>query len=451
MQLDPSHGAHARSPKRPSRRLASLLLLIPVLVGSLAAPAAPIVGADELADAKAQQRAIEQRIAEQKSLIAAVTAAQQELRGQIQTTTAQLKGIAADLGVMREKIATLITEIDVVRASYERLVAELEALDVELVRIEAEETAKKAELREREALLAERIRAAYDDERTSLLETVLSGDSFADVLTEMSYQLDVAAQDRALAERIRTDRETLAALHRTVELTRAQTNLLRQETAAQKRELDARLVELKEAQAELKRLEAETKKVLSEQKAAYERLARDKANLKRALANAAAAKRRLQSRINSLIAQQLSKGNIPSQFNGTLQWPMAGSISGDYGCSSFAWYGPGNGCLHFHNGIDIVAPYGTAVKAAGPGRVVYCGWNYADGADPAWIVVVAHSESLQTWYAHLQAYQCPQGEGSAVRAGEVIGYEGNTGKSTGAHLHWMVLFNGDYANPRLFV
>jgi murein DD-endopeptidase MepM/ murein hydrolase activator NlpD len=80
---------------------------------------------------------------------------------------------------------------------------------------------------------------------------------------------------------------------------------------------------------------------------------------------------------------------------------------------------------------------------------VYVGWNYADGADPAFIVIIAHSSGLSTWYAHLQA-RYPVRAGQVVRKGQVIGYEGNTGHSTGAHLHWMVEFNGDFVNPRLF-
>ena len=59
-----------------------------------------------------------------------------------------------------------------------------------------------------------------------------------------------------------------------------------------------------------------------------------------------------------------------------MRWPMGGfTVSGDYGCSSFEYYAPGNGCDHFHNGIDLVAPYGTKVRAAAAGVVVYIGWN----------------------------------------------------------------------------
>ncbi|HVA85279.1 MAG TPA: M23 family metallopeptidase, partial [Candidatus Saccharimonadales bacterium] len=78
--------------------------------------------------------------------------------------------------------------------------------------------------------------------------------------------------------------------------------------------------------------------------------------------------------------------------------------------------------------------------------------NYADGYDPAWIVIIAHSSSLQTWYAHMQPTY-PNGihAGAPVSAGEVIGYEGNTGHTTGAHLHWAVMLNGQFVNPRLFL
>ncbi|HUQ78868.1 MAG TPA: M23 family metallopeptidase, partial [Patescibacteria group bacterium] len=68
----------------------------------------------------------------------------------------------------------------------------------------------------------------------------------------------------------------------------------------------------------------------------------------------------------------------------------------------------------------------------------------------AWIVIVAHSAGLETWYAHMQP-DYPVRAGQFVSTGTVVGYEGNTGHSTGAHLHWAVRFNGAFVNPRLFV
>jgi murein DD-endopeptidase MepM/ murein hydrolase activator NlpD len=433
------------------RRLLVALLAVPFLVGVLAAPAVapgPVHG-DELSKAQAQQKALERKIAQQKKLIASLNTSQDRLAGAIAQTRDELEGITDDLSATRKRVARLTEDIEEVQAAYSVLVTQLGDLDLQLERIEAQEAAKKEELGERKAELAQRIRDAYEAERTSMLETFLSGASFTSMLAEMSTQLDAAEQDRELARQIAADRETLLALHVTVEGTRDQTNTLRQETAVQKQKLDQRMGELKKAQARLKKLEKAAKATLAAQKAQYAKLAADKSKLKKAMAAAAAAKRKLQKKIDNLVAKQYSMGNIPSKFNGTFRWPMAGSISGEFGCSSFGWYGPGQGCAHFHNGIDIVAPYGTPVRAAAAGRVVYIGWNYADGADPAWIVIIAHASNLTTWYAHLQP-RYPIRAGQSVRKGQVIGYEGNTGRTTGAHLHWMVEYNGTWVNPRLF-
>ena len=92
------------------------------------------------------------------------------------------------------------------------------------------------------------------------------------------------------------------------------------------------------------------------------------------------------------------------------------------------------------------------VRAAGAGTVVYVGWNWADGADPAWIVVIAHSSDAPDLVRpHAADASRAVSVGEHVKKGEVIGYEGSTGHSTGAHLHWMVELNGDFVNPRLFL
>ncbi len=432
-------------------RLLLALLAVPFLVGVIAAPAAtpPPVRGDELSNAQAQQKQLERKIAEQKKLIAQINSSQASLAGQISQTRDQLSGITDNLAATRRKVAILSDSIDAIRADYQSLVNELSDLDLQLQRIQDQETQKKAELGERNAQLAERIRQAYEADRTSMLETLLSGASFTDMLAEMSSQLDAAEQDRALAQQVAQDRATLASLHQTVEETRAQTNVLSQQTAVQKAKLDQRMADLRTTQAKLRKLERAAKAMLASERSQYAKMAANEARMRRTLAAAAAAKKKLQKKIDRLVAAQFSQGNIPSQYNGTLRWPMPGTITQEFGCTGFSWEPPYGSCAHYHNGIDLVAPYGTAVRAAGAGRVVYVGWNYADGADPAWIVIIAHSSSLTTWYAHLQS-RYPVRAGQVVRKGQVIGYEGNTGHSTGAHLHWMVEFNGSFVNPKLF-
>jgi murein DD-endopeptidase MepM/ murein hydrolase activator NlpD len=439
----------ARSTRR--HRLLIAVLVVPLLVGVFGPPASSPspARADELSDARKEQQQLQQKIANQKALIAQLNASQANLQGAIAQTQSQLSGITDDLAATRKRVAVLQTNIEAVQATYASLVSDLQDMDAQLLQIETQETEKRDELGQRKAQLAERIREAYEADRTSMLETFLSGASFTDMLAEMSSQLDAAEQDKALAAQIGEDRATLIALHQTVEETAAQTNLIRQQTAVQKRNLDRRMAELRAAQAHLRKLEAQAKAALATEKAKYEKAKADAAKMRRALAASASAKRALQHRINRLVARAFNQGNIPSQYNGTLHWPMPGTVTQPFGCTGFAWEPPFGSCPHFHNGIDIVAPYGTPVRASGAGRVVYVGWNYADGADPAWIVIIAHSQSLTTWYAHLQA-RYPVRAGQSVRQGQVIGYEGSTGHSTGAHLHWMVELNGTFMNPKLF-
>ena len=440
-----------RSRRTIGTRLLAALLVVPLLLPVIAAPVVapePAYG-DELADARAQQKDLQRKIQQQRDLVASLNASQDRLEGRIASTKDRLQGITEDLASTRRRVASMRADIADVQASYDDLVASLADLSAQLAGIEAQEAAKRDELGVRKAALADRIRDASEAGRTSLLEVFLSGASFSDMLAAMSSQLDAAEQDRALAQQIALDRATLLQIHQTVASARSETDLLRQQTRVQKQKLDRRIAELRKEKARLKELEKAVEVVLREQRSQYAALDASKHAAHRAIAKAAAARKALQRKIDRLIAEQYNSGNIPSQYNGTLVWPMPGTISQDFGCTGFSWEPPYGSCAHFHNGIDIVARYGTPVRASGSGRVLYCGWNYADGADPAWIVIIAHSSNLTTWYAHMTT-GCPARTGSVVKQGQVIGHEGNTGHSTGAHLHWMVQFNGGFVNPRLF-
>lgn len=442
------------SPGRRRRHLPAFLLLIPLVVGLLGTPAgATTVNADELSDAKAKQEQLKKDVAAQKAEVAKLNSLQAGLAAEIRQTKAQLNAINADLVVVRKRITKMQSRIVAVKEAYEGLVLAVQAMDLELVRVTADETAKRQELSERRALLADRVRNAYDTDRTSPLETFISGGTFTDLLAEMSYYIDVGEQDQALADQIAHDKETLAALHQTVADTRARTNDLRQETAAQKRQLDIQLLELKEARATLKRLEAETARELRQQKATYAKVARNKAAARQAMAQAAAAQRKLAARIEDLIREQARQGRIPSRYNGTLAWPMSGRVTQDFGCTGFAWEPPLGDCANFHRGIDIAAPLYTPVKASGAGTVVFAGPNPYDAYPKAWIVIIAHSANLVTWYAHLDNAEAPirVQAGQSVKKGQIIAYNGLTGRTTGPHLHWMVENGGSFVNPRLYL
>ncbi|MFL5779156.1 MAG: murein hydrolase activator EnvC family protein [Chloroflexota bacterium] len=438
--------------RRRSRRLPLLLLMLPLVLASFGGPVGTVqtVHGDELSNARSRQTDLRKQIATNRAKIAKLASLQGDLSAAIRDTRSQLAGLNDDLDVVRGKIKRTKDKIAEVRAAYNDLVDTLKQLDAQLIKIQGQEDAKRAQLADRKRQLAERIRSAYDTDRTSMLETFLSGGTFTDLLSEISYYIDVGEQDKALAQQIAKDQETLAALHETVEETRAETDEVRVATAKQKRSLDAAMLVLKKDQAVLKRLELAAKRTLARQRHTYQLLSRNKAAARRALAAAARAERALASKIRALIRRQASQGRIPSQYNGTLRWPMNGVVSQNFGCTGFPWEGPKGDCAHFHEGIDIVAPYGRAVRSAGSGTVVFVGFNPYDAPPQAFIVIVAHSSGLQTWYAHLQP-RYPVHVGQHVSSGTVIGYEGMTGHTTGAHLHWAVMQNGEFVNPRLFL
>jgi murein DD-endopeptidase MepM/ murein hydrolase activator NlpD len=433
------------------RRAITALLVVPLLMGAFAGHVAAPQNAfaDQLSDAQAAQKALAAKIAAEKAQIAALNASQASLSGQISQTKQQLNGITQNLTAAKAQVASLSQDLAGVQAQYNDLVTSIASLDSQLGSIEQQEAATRVQLGQHQAELAGRIQVAYEDQRTSMLETLLSGASFADMLAAMSTQLDAATQDQQLAQQVAADQATLISLHQTVQDTRDQTDQLRQQAAVQRQALDKKIAALAAAQKRLKALEKAVAAALKAQQQQFAQMAANKSALQKSLAKAAAARKALQRRIDKIIASQHNNGHIPSQYNGTLIWPMSGTVTQPFGCTGVVWEPPNGSCPHWHNGIDIVAPYGTPIHAAGAGVVVYVGWNYADGANPAWIVIIAHSSQLSTWYAHMQP-RYPVHAGDSVSQGQVIGYEGSTGHSTGAHLHWMVEFNGTFVNPMLF-
>ena len=97
--------------------------------------------------------------------------------------------------------------------------------------------------------------------------------------------------------------------------------------------------------------------------------------------------------------------------------------------------------MSYHAGLDIAAPYGTAVKASDGGRVTFSGWS----GDYGNLVIITHDNGTQTYYAHNSSLLVSTGE--RVYQGQSIAKVGSTGLSTGNHSHFEVRANGSIRNP----
>lgn len=118
-----------------------------------------------------------------------------------------------------------------------------------------------------------------------------------------------------------------------------------------------------------------------------------------------------------------------------LMEPVSGTITSRFGRRSSGT----------HTGLDIATSKGTPIKAASSGRVVYAGWKGSYGN----LVVVEHTDSIQTYYAHCSKLYVNVGQ--TVNQGEVIAAVGSTGNSTGPHLHLEIRVNGKVRNPQNYL
>lgn len=121
--------------------------------------------------------------------------------------------------------------------------------------------------------------------------------------------------------------------------------------------------------------------------------------------------------------------------NTRFAWPAAGELSSPFG---YRWG-------RVHTGIDIANDIDTPIAAARGGRVAFTGWQGGYG----YTIVIEHSNEYSTLYGHLDSFAVSPGQ--YIQAGQVIGYMGDTGNSTGPHLHFEVRLGGVPVNPMLYL
>ena len=106
---------------------------------------------------------------------------------------------------------------------------------------------------------------------------------------------------------------------------------------------------------------------------------------------------------------------------------------------------PVTGGYSYHNGIDLAAGTGTPIYAAKSGTVTGASYNSVYGYN----VIINHGDGSSTLYGHMTHYIV--GAGQSVSQGQVIGYVGSTGLSTGPHLHFTIFMNGSAVNPAAYI
>jgi murein DD-endopeptidase MepM/ murein hydrolase activator NlpD len=231
--------------------------------------------------------------------------------------------------------------------------------------------------------------------------------------------LERSAEDPGPIETVATDRD-VARLNGSIALLEVEVDRLR----AQSRQADR----------STRRIERLTRRAGRRESAAKRRLRSIRAGIGSATGQQRSAEASLAAHIHSMTrlaylrANKKTKGRAAPDF----VMPVQGRISQGYHAG--------------HDGLDIVAGRGTPIRAMAQGAVVYVGWNPWDSRPRAFVVVIAHQGGYETKYGHLLPRRGVM-LGKLVRRGEVIGYMGNTGHSTGVHLHLEVSRGYRTMNP----
>lgn len=359
---------------------------------------------------------------------------------------ARFEQAAQKLKISEQVLAAAQAKLDQTRGELAAAQARDEALKAELVTAEANLVKAQAELDKGSAAQE----AAADEVRTFAVELLQDGDpgllAFSELIGggDPNAYAEKVSINTAISDAQLTRMQELDAANVMLGLQRDSVESFRDEIRTKKAEAARNVVRMQALEGAA---EEQTDRVgdlvaiNAQNKAATAAIRAEEAHKVRAIEADRAETQRM---IQALIAQQSNSGSPPS-FGGDgsgLAYPIPGaSITSPFGMRVH----PITGVYKLHDGVDFGASCGTPIHASGAGTVIAEYYNAGYGNR----LIIAHGtisgENVQTAYNHLSRYAV--GQGARVSKGQVIGYVGSTGYSTGCHLHFMVLVDGTPVNP----
>ncbi|MCI8335260.1 MAG: peptidoglycan DD-metalloendopeptidase family protein [Lachnospiraceae bacterium] len=357
-------------------------------------------------------------------------------------TLDKIKNIKSELADVKNKIKELENQKSDLNNYIAKLDQEANGLAEQIRKLSDEIEVKKGEIARTQAELEEaqrisekqyedmklRIQYMYEHGTPSYLELFLTAESMSDFLNRSTYAAEVSRYDRSMLDQYIEQKEKIAAAKAVLESEEEELNLMAEAAKEQKETVDA-LIQTKTAQ--IQSYQNEINNQSGEAQAYQEDLEEQERLLKELEAQIAAA---------ALANARAEDGD--GGASGFL-WPCPSSrrITSDFGMREI----PTPGATANHNGIDIGAPTGSAILASASGRVTTSKYSYSAGN----YIVISHGNGVSTVYMHCSALYVSEGE--MVSQGQTIGAVGSTGFSTGPHLHFGVMVNGAYVNPRNYV
>lgn len=399
----------------------------------------------------------------------------EELQDQLDAYDEEKKKIQEEQAALRDQISDNMSEM-------EKLVAEKNAIDQEIglmhqqVLIINEQISvygmliadKQEELDEARTLLEqlraqnkERIRAMEEEGSLSYWSVLFKASSFSDLLDRLNMIKEIAEADQrrlaemdAAAKAVEAAQVALEGEKAQLETTKEELNAVQAELALKRVEADEVLAKLHAKGEEFEKLLdaaeeneeallAEIAKTETQYNNEYDRLKEEERKRK---------EEEERRRQEEALKNQQANGNTGNAGNSTTSTAVPSTatwlmpcwyvyLSSPYGYRIHPVYGD----YRFHSGVDLAAPKGTEIYATRSGTVTRATYDSTSG----YYVTINHGDGFSSSYLHMTHYIVSVGD--KVKAGQVIGYVGSTGTSTGNHLHFSIAYNGTTQNPAAYI
>jgi murein DD-endopeptidase MepM/ murein hydrolase activator NlpD len=392
-----------------------LRLSIGLLLAGLVLVASPAASGQE--SASEQKQIVDGRINALEEKIAAAREHEGVLSSEIEVVSDKIDALQNDVDAASARLDELETVLALHQRRLDRLNQLYELQTRKLVFLQHQH-------REAVARLSKRLVEIYTSERTSSLSVVLDSGNFSDMLDQLEFLNTIGRQDRKIAGEVETAKLQMQE-------TRNSTRRTRRQVAETTRAVAARTAEQRAVRDRLAWSQRELATARRDKRATLATVREDKEAAIGHMRDLQAQSAALAAKIRSAQSSSVVPAPTGAASAAGFVWPVHGVLT-----SGFGWrWG------RMHEGIDIAVSSGTPVVAAAAGTVIVAGWMGGYGN----LVVVDHGGGISTAYGHNTSVTV--GVGQQVAQGQLIAYSGNTGHSTGPHVHFEVRINGGAVDP----
>ena len=390
--------------------LLALLLLLPQAAPARAASSSEIKG--EIADLKKENSAIQAEIDAIRKLYNANAS-------EMQAIVDAKDAIDQEIVLLNQQIINVNEQI----GAYGQLIADTqEELDVAQGLLD--------ELSEQNRL---RIRAMEEEGSISYWEVLFQANSFTDLLDRLNMIEEIAVADQRRLEEMRLAAEMVERTREELNGNLSELQVARDELALTQQILEERRDDSDDLLRQLIAKQDEFQILLDESEAAQDDLMREIAKKEKELK---------QAQYDEYLAKLAAQGNSPPS-NAKWFTPVSGyTLTSPFGMRKH----PVLGTNRMHNGVDMACPQGTPIYATRAGKVTTASYQ-AGGA--GYYVSINHLDGFASIYMHMTHFVVSAGQ--TVTQGQLIGYVGSTGISTGPHLHFGISYAGSYVNPLAYI